>query len=365
MENILKKLVAFPTVSGDAQAMHELLQYVADFVMQRGMHVAWYESNGYESIVATVKPGDMTPKVMLGAHADVVPANAELFDLRKSKGKYYGRGVLDMKFALAAYLQIIDNLKDNLQAYDFGLMVTSDEEVGGHNGVAKLIDEGYLPQVCILPDGGDNWQIQTSSKGLWLFEIHAEGRTAHGSRPWLGDNAIHKLLIALDDIMALFPKHLHPDTNTISLSQLNGGEAMNQVPHHASMRVDVRTINSKEHARIYDNIVRICRKHGLRQQFIGDAAPTKFDLTDPLIAPFAQLVTSVTGVTQYGYHALGASDVRYYVPFGIPCISVYPIGGQLHAADEWVDVNACHQFMDITQQYLQLIAPVDSSDRIQ
>src|ERR1051326_2061023 len=137
-EDILRKLIAFPTVSGDAEAMHQLLEYVSSFVTQRGMHVVWFKSNGFESIVATVKEGHKTPKVMLGAHADVVPAEAAMFTLRQEEGKYIGRGVLDMKFALASYLQIIDDIKDDLDAYDIGLMVTSDEEVGGLDGVAKL-----------------------------------------------------------------------------------------------------------------------------------------------------------------------------------------------------------------------------------
>jgi succinyl-diaminopimelate desuccinylase len=356
MEDILRQLVAFPTVSGNKQAAHELLEYVANFVQARGMHVTRYEWEGFESLVATVTPGRKTPKVMLAAHADVVPGSDKLFTLREAHGKYYGRGVLDMKFALAAYLQIIDDIRDSIRGYDIGLMVTTDEEVGGRKGVAKLVDEGYIPEVCILPDGGDNWQVQTSSKGMWLFEIAAKGRAAHGSRPWLGENAITKLLIALDEIAALFPKHPHPDTNTITLSKFTGGEAMNQVPSRASMMVDIRTVNSAEHARIYDEVVHVCRKHALEYEFIGDAAPTRFDLKDPFIAPFAKLITQETGIIVRGYHALGASDVRFYVPYGVPCISVYPTGGHLHADGEWIDIKAMEQFKIITEKYLAKMA---------
>jgi succinyl-diaminopimelate desuccinylase len=365
MEEILRKLVAFRTVTGDAAAMHELLDYVADFVTKRGMHVKWFEFNGFESIVATTKLGDKTPKVMLAAHADVVPAEDPMFTLRKEEGNYIGRGVIDMKFAIATFLHVIDGLGDRLGDYDLGLMISSDEEFGGRNGVAKLVDEGYIPGMCILPDGGDNWQIQTSSKGMWLFEISASGRTAHGSRPWLGENAITKLLKVLDEISALFPKHPHPDTNTMTLSRFTGGEAMNQVPSKASMMIDVRTVNSSEHSRIYDEVVQICRKHELEHDFISDAAPTHFDLNDPLIAPFAQLITKHTGVAVRGHHALGASDVRFYVPYGVPCISVYPPGGDLHADGEWINAKALDQFIVIVREYLDEVAPVDGNAFIQ
>lgn len=358
MEAILRKLIAFPSVSSDQAANQALLDYVAAFLQARDLHVTRYEWGGFGSLVATVKAGQKRPKVMLATHADVVPGAGRDFTLRKKAGRYHGRGVLDMKFALAAYMQIVDELhrQGTLHTFDLGIMVTTDEEVGGRNGVAKLVEEGYIPQVCVLPDGGDNWQVQTSSKGLWLFKVVARGRTAHGSRPWLGDNAITKLFDGLQEIRALFPEHLHPDTNTITLSQFNGGEAINQVPETASMMIDIRTTDSAEHSRIYDAVVKICHKHGLEYDYVGDAAPTSFSLEDPLIAPFVSLITEVTGRKVTGHHAMGASDVRFYVPFGVPCISVYPLGGGLHGPYEWLDIEALQHFKVITRRYLEQIA---------
>ena len=361
MNDILARLISIPTVSGDQTAMHQLLNYVASFVVSRGMHVEWYESNGFESIVATTRGHRKTPKVLLAAHADVVPADEPAFTLTERDGRLYGRGAIDMKFAIAAYMDLIDSLVSNLDDYDFGLMITGDEELGGLNGAAKLVDEGYIPQVCILPDGGDDWQIQTSSKGFWAFEISTTGRSAHGSRHWQGDNAITKLLATLEEITGLFedPSRQSKDTNTVSLNLLNGGVAMNQVPESASMTIDVRTTDAAEHARIYEAVTAICRRHGAAYRHVSDCAPTSFDLQDPLIAPFARLIAERTGVAQNGYHALGSSDARFYVPFGVPCISVYPTGGNLHAEDEWIDAEAFQHFRAILGDYMEQIARTD------
>lgn len=356
MEDILKKLVAYRTVSGQAEPMRQLLDYVDDYVSARGMHVKRYEWNGFESMVATTTPDHKTPKVMLAAHADVVPAGDDLFTMRNEAGKYIGRGVLDMKFAIAAYLQIIDDIKLDITNYDIGLMITSDEELAGADGTARLLEEGYIPQVCILPDGGENWQVQTASKGMHAFEISMDGTTAHGSRPWLGDNALVKLITILDEIAALFPKHPHPDTNTITLSKMDGGAAINQVPGKASMTLDIRTLNSREHLRLYDAVHRICRKHSANCISISDAAPTKSDLNDPLIAPFIRHITTVTGNTVIGSRALGASDTRYFVPFGVPCISLYPTGSNLHADGEWIGQAALDEFKTVVASYLDEVA---------
>ncbi len=359
MEEILRKLIAFPTVTGDKAAMHGLLSYVAGFAEQRGMHVEWLESNGYESIVATVKPGYKAPKVMLGAHADVVPARAAMFKLRQDAGRYYGRGVLDMKFAIAAYLHIIDDIKDNITSYDIGLMVSSDEEIGGRNGVANVVSAGYLPQVCILPDGGDNWQVQTGSKGFLLYEIGISGASTHGSRPWLGDNAITKLLGLLDEISALFPKVTSAETNTISLTKINAGSAPSQIPNAATMVIDIRTTDAQQYQRIDRAVRDICQRNSATCRSISDGAPTSFSLKDPLIAPYVKLITRTTGIPVKGYFTLGTSDARYFVPYGIPVISVYPAGSGIHSEDEWLDVEAFRQFGQITRAYLDEIARQD------
>jgi succinyl-diaminopimelate desuccinylase len=358
MDEILRKLVSYPTVTGDEYAMHQLLDYVAEFVTQRGMHVEWFESGGFESIVATTRPGQKTPKVMLAAHADVVPADTTMFTMQEGDGKYIGRGVLDMKFAIAAYLQIVDDLKDRLEDYDFGIQITADEEIGGAHGTAKLIDEGYLPQVCIIPDGGENWQVQTASKGSCVFEITATGKTAHGSRPWLGDNALIKLISVLDEIATLFPRHPSPDTNTITLGKMEGGEAANQVPGLAMMAIDVRTVNSQEYQRVSEEIQAICRRRGIDCRLAVDIVPTQFNLEDLYIAPYVKLITEITGVNVAGSRTNGSSDARWYVPYGVPCISLYPTGSDLHSDGEWIDIKAFEQFQAVTAQYLETVAKV-------
>lgn len=356
MEDILRKLVAFPTVTGDATAMHQLLSYVAGFVSERGMHVAWYESGGYPSIVATIKPDQRRPKVMLAAHADVVPAGPEMFKLRTEADRYIGRGVLDMKFALAAYLQLVDDLQDDLQAFDFGIMVTADEELGGRHGTAKLVDEGYLPDVCVMPDGGENWQVQTASKGSCVYGISATGQTAHGSRPWLGDNALLRLIGVLDEISALFPRSPSSDTNTITLSKMRGGEASNQVPGRAHMVLDVRTLDAAEYHRVNDAILAICRHNQVDCDVLLEVAPTMFSLDEPHIAAFARLIEQNTGIEVIGSRTNGSNDARWYVPYGVPCISLYPKGGDLHADSEWLDRQAFGQFHDILLAYVRQIA---------
>lgn len=360
MEELLQKLVAFKTVTGDHIAAHEALGFIANFVAERGLHVERFESNGYESLVATTRKGYKTPKVMLAAHLDVVPAPDELFTVREAGGKFYGRGVLDMQFAIAAYLQVIDELDEDLSKYDLGLMITTDEEHGGQDGVGMLAQKGYRPNVCVLPDGGDNWQIQLSSKGFLYLKVATTGTIAHGSRPWLGDNAILKLTEVLRHIHALFPSAA-PEHNTLNIGKIEGGQTVNQVAAHAEALLDIRVVSEAAKIHLLEQIEQICAKYQAELTIQMDGAATAFDLNDPFIQPFARLITEVTGTTVHGSHTLGSNDARYFAPHNIPCISLYPTGSGHHGPDEWLDQQAFHQFKEILLRYVQEIAQRASS----
>lgn len=357
MEEILRKLVAFPTVTGDSQSAHELMDYVAGFVTQRGMHVERYIANGYESLVATTRPYDKTPTVMLAAHADVVAAPEALFAMRRDGDRLYGRGVLDMKFALASYLQIIDELGNDLHRYRLGLMVTSDEETGGRDTMPMLMAEGYRPKVCILPDGGDNWQVQRASKGILVYTISAYGTSVHSSRHWQGDNALTKLLTIIPDLEALFPNQ-GPDSNTISINRIKAGHALTQVPNKASMTLDIRSLDENEYVRLQNELHQLCERYGFEYKLEAEGEPTYFDFNNPYIDGYIRLIESVVGIKVNGSLTLGTNDARFMAPFGIPCISFYPTGGGLHSAEEWISHRAFQQFKDITAEYVKLTAHI-------
>lgn len=357
LRHLLEKLVEIPTITGDHAANHQALEYIAQFVAARGMHIKWFEANGFESLIATTTK-TKTPKVLLAGHTDVVPAPQDFFNLREVDGKLYGRGVLDMKFAIACYLKIVDDLKDTLHAYDFGLMITSDEEVGGRNGTEMLIKKGYLPKVCIIPDGGDNWQIQTHSKGFLYLTLYRYGKPAHGSRPWLGESAIIPLLNAIREIQALFPNN-NASSNTLNIGRVHSGSAINQVPDFAEVSFDIRVMSENEKKSLLKKIRAICITYTLEINIELDGVAGVFSLDNPFIATFADLIKAETGIMVTGVHTLGTNDARHFVPFKVPCISFYPTGGNHHGPDEWLKTDSLQQAYHILSRYVQQVGLPD------
>lgn len=352
MEEILAKLVAFQSVPDNHSTNKAALDFIGRFVSERGMHIKHFEWNGAPALVATSRMHTKTPTVMLAGHIDVVPAADELFTLNKDADSYYGRGVLDMKGSIAVFLSVIDELADQIDAFDIGIMITSDEELGGFNGTPKVLEAGYLPKVCILPDGGDDWQIQISAKGVLQLRVTTNGQAAHGSQPWNGDNANLRLIRILHDIMALFPEN-GPGSNTVNVGKISGGEAINQVPDAAEALIDIRVIHEQDRKRLLEKIKLIChRHHDAQLEVVMQGIGARFDLSNPYIKHFAEIVTEVTGVTVTGSHAFGSSDARFFAALDIPCISLYPPGGGHHGPNESVSIKGLQQLQAIVMQYL-------------
>lgn len=358
IEEYLRQLVEYKTISGNTAENDAALDYIESFLVEHGLHVMRMQYNGYGALLATSKGQGKSPRVMLGAHLDVVPAPDGMFGLRRRDGKYFGRGVFDMKFAIAAYMQLVEELDaaNALERFDFGIMITTDEEVGGANGVKKIIELGWRPAVCILPDAGPEWQIETLAKGFLYVSLEVPGKTGHGSRPWEADSATFKLIDLLAEFKTLFEGH-GPDTNTLNVSMMaGGGKAFTQIPDLARAGLDIRLTSKREFERIRAKLDALCKKHGATysEEIVG--APCVTSLDDPLVKPFAEIMSEETGVAANGATSYGATDARYFAEIGTPCIVTRPPAGGHHADNEWISCEGVTTFLTILRRYLVRVA---------
>lgn len=352
LHTILSRLVSFQTVSGDHQAARECVTFVKEFCVGKQLYVEEYTYGGFPSIVISTQKS-RTPKVILSAHLDVVPATAVQYVLHRDGEKLYGRGVYDMKFAVACYLQLLQALKDQLAELDFAIMLSSDEEIGGSHGVEPLLREGYTAEVCIIPDGGDNWCIEKSSKGGWVVELSAPGRSAHSSRPWEGDNAAEKLLKTLRPILALNTND--QDGVTVILTQLNGGKAINQVPSSASATVDVRFDNLDSYHEVRAAILKLAKQDGCRVKELLSIDSVHTNLEGVHAKSFREITADVLGKNAHAIGSCtstGASDGRFFAAHNIPVIVCRPIGGGQHGNREWLDVVSFDHYYEVLRQFV-------------
>mgnify|MGYP004417259593 CR=1 FL=1 len=355
----LERMVAMPTVSGEEIPADEIIMYASAVLESADMHVRTYKNEGFPSLVATSQPGSKKPKLFLLAHLDVVAAKQDQFILRRRSGRLYGRGVIDMKYAAACFLETALSLKDEMAKYDFGIMLTTDEETDGAHGTGFLMEEGYRCEVGLLPDCANNWQVEAMAKGAWRVQATATGKTAHASRPWEAESASDKLLGFLQDARTAIPSpDKHTDT-TLVISLLQAGKAYNQVPDFASAGLDIRFLGNSTLTELEKELTAIARTHSVELESLVRIQPVELDLELPQLKEWEGVVGKVRGKISNEYAlSFGASDARYLAAHGIPSIITSPEGAGLHSDDEWISEEGLYQFYECTLAYVKTIAGI-------
>lgn len=360
IKQTLADLVEFPTTEDNPEARRKALDYIEESLSQFLPYVRRYEWNGFGSLYAATRD-TKTPKVLLAAHVDVVTGQPEQFKLVAKDGKLYGRGVSDMKFAIAGYLTLLDELGDDVNNYDFGIMITSDEEIGGYNGVKKFVEDGYLPQVVVLPDGGASWTLEQSAKGMIRPFFTARGIPMHGSRTWEGESAIEKMMNFLRQVQYdIFPEQ-GPETSTFNVGRIQGGNVFNQISDICTADVDIRPLNTAEAERILTKIAHIARDNDVTYELLLNESAMEISLDEPLVKSFMASAEKVLGRPIGTMRSYAGSDARHWAPYNIPTLVMYPESGEHHGDNEWLSEEALHQFKDIVADYLNTVALAPSS----
>lgn len=292
--------------------------------------------------------------LILACHLDVVGAEAYQFDAEIKDNKLYGRGASDMKFAAAMYLDIIAKMKSELNKYNIGFIFTTEEETGGHQGTNAILDQGYKANVAFLPDGGDNWQLETEAKGFHFLKLKSKGQFAHGSRPWKGKNAIENLVNCLHAIKALFPEHggERDWIDTMNIGTINGGISTNTVPESAEATINTRYINFENQKQALNKIQQICDVFSIQLKIELDEPPHLENKDNQYLQSWKKLAEKANGKVDY-IRSFGGSDARFFTAHQIPCLVTKPKAGDHHTKNEWVDLKDLDTFEQVTIEFIR------------
>ncbi len=339
---LTKALIRFKTRSGDAAELHRCAQYIEAYLKECGAVYHRQDIDGVPAIWALPRTG--RAKILLMSHFDVVDGPDTLFDPLEKDGKLYGRGAVDDKYAVALSLVLFKNRLAAIQkggggqaALPFGILMTGDEEEGGFKGAARALAQIHA-DFCIALDGGDTRRIIIKEKGILQVRLTAAGRSAHGSRPWLGKNAIEILMADLARLKPLFDSAALGYTpegywhRTMNIGIIAGGQVVNQVPDEATAELDIRYTE-------HDDVPGLIRSMQERvestlavtiQEPLFEAGPTPYLDRLQAAAPDARLDCEN-----------GASDARFLSAHGIPGVVWGADGGNSqHAGNEHIVIES-------------------------
>ncbi len=258
MVALTQDLVRFPTVNPPGDAYRPCAEYLGERLRKRGFDVQYVraedtpgDSDRYPriNVIARYEGKTAGPCVHFNSHIDVVEAGegwtVPPFEGVVKDGRVYGRGTCDMKGGLAASVIAVEALIDSGVDLPGALEIsgTADEESGGFGGVAYLAERGYFskPRVdhVIIPEPLNVDRVCIGHRGVWWSEITTKGHIAHGSMPFLGDNAVRHMGAVLDELeKRIFPAlgnvptrmPVVPEgarTPTLNINSVHGGQVYN------------------------------------------------------------------------------------------------------------------------------------------
>ena len=263
-EEILRVLVAFPTVSSESNTA--LIAWVERYLDQyRVPHWRVNETrNGAEksALLARIGP-DVAGGIVLSGHTDVVPVVGQqwtggqgpetAFTLTSRDGKLYGRGAADMKGFIALALAQVPNWVALDVKKPIWLALSYDEEIGCKCAEPLAIEftKRTIKPALIMVGEPTLMQVVDEHKGIDSFETVITGKEAHSSGPELGVNAAYymgELLATLNAITRSEKAQARADSpyptpySTVHVGIANSGTARNIIPQSAVIRWEVRPL---------------------------------------------------------------------------------------------------------------------------
>ena len=349
--NLTAALMKFRTTADNPREIARCADFIVNYLRGRGMVIKKYVKNGKISIVALFRDVQHA-EIFFNAHFDVVPAPDGFFRPKIRGDRLYGRGSEDCKAQVALLMHLMARLSKSKPRPDVGIMLTSDEEVHGRDGVQYLLEkQGYSCEFAVVADGGDNYDIITKHKGVLQVKVSAKGRSAHSAFPWQGgDNAIEKLISAYPKIAGIFqrPKKAAWKT-TGSLTKIRGGDVLNRIPDYAELFLDVRRTEKDTERSILRKLNAI---RGIRAEKTASADMLNTDPHNPYVKKLRSSAEKVLKRKVKTAAEHGATDARYFSARGIPAILFKPLGFGPHSEEEHLVISSLKPYFEVLLDFV-------------
>jgi succinyl-diaminopimelate desuccinylase len=358
---LTERLITYDTST--LEGMQAAAGFVKGWLEARDVEVTGTMYNGRPVLAATVGPA-AGPTIVLHGHLDVVPARPEQFTPRLEGDRLYGRGAYDMKGGLASMMCAIHDLAGE-DAVRVHFVCVADEETEEieQRGSDHLVEQGYTGDFAITGEP-TNMHIGIQAKGVLAMRIEVSGRAAHGSTPWIGDNAVVKAVDVFRQIESLpFARESSDlfDRPSINLGRIVGGDAMNKVPDLCALDVDIRYLPGQDADEIREAVESLPDTHVVR---VFHRQPAIVDRDNLFVRALGDAISRVAAPVseRLGVGRDGASDAISFIEAGVPAVECGPAGDGHHGPEEWVSVRSLGQYRKTLVEFVKLLPAHLSGD---
>ena len=363
---LTQALIARPSVTPvDAGAM----TVVEDHLTRLGFTCTRLKFGDIENLYA--RRGTASPNLCFAGHTDVVPGGArnlwryDPFGAEIHDGAIIGRGAVDMKGAVAAWIAAVSH-HDTVPG-SLSFLITGDEEGIATDGTVKVVqwlkDQGEVIDHCIVGEPSSSVQlgdmIKVGRRGSINATFTVTGKQGHVAYP---QRALNPLPVLVDLLAALKTRGLDDGYESFPPSNLEittidtGNTATNVIPQSAKARVNIRFNPSHSGAQLKAWMEGIAadfaERSGAQIECVCAISGEAF-LTEngPFIDLIADMIQAEFGLTTDRSTTGGTSDARFIRDL-CPVVEFGLVGQTMHQINECVPVV---ELEALTRAYSALI----------
>ncbi len=360
----LRDLVRIPSPSTQEKAVAER---ILEEMERLGLPPARLDRIG--NVVGLIG-GGKGPTLMLNGHMDTVGVSdtqawtRDPFEGEVEKGRLYGLGACDMKGGIAAMVYGAYLLhRAGLPAHGRVVVacVVQEEPCEGLASRVLIEEEGIRPDWVLVTEPS-NLQVMRGQRGRIELQVTLHGRSAHASRPDLGENTIHaaaRLIFGLELLAGQLAEDPFLGRGTLTVTEIRSrASSRNAVPDRCDLIIDRRLTLGETETKALAEVQHVIAREGVRAEvrvteynatsYTGYACrareyypPWVIEEDHPLVWALKEAVKDQTGRRpRVGYWHFSTEGTYTAGVAGIPTVGFGPGDPDLaHAPDEWVAVD--------------------------
>ena len=347
---LTKELVARPSITPEDAGCQRL---ISERLLPLGFDVEWFLCGDVSNVLIT--HGNGSPSLWFLGHTDVVPTGPEEmwtflpFQPGEKDGELYGRGVADMKGAVAAMVVALENftLQQPEHPGQIGLLLTSDEEGAAVDGVVRVVEQlkyrKWRPDYCLVGEPssrqtlGDT--VRVGRRGSIHARLQVNGVQGHTAFPENLDNPAHRIAPFLDELVNMewdtgdedFP------ASHCQVASIKGGTgATNVTPANVELRVNFRNGPKSPADSIKSRFEGLLIEHEINDFELEWNVSGEPFRSQPgkLREAVSEAVTSILKTEPELNTGGGTSDGRFFAPLGTEVLELGLVNTTIHQIDE-------------------------------
>ncbi len=372
LRNLLGHLVEIdsvnPSLVPGARGESAIAEFLSGWLRANRISPEVHEvAPGRPNVVARIggQSGEETDALLIVAHLDTVGAGdmPDPFTPREEGGRLYGRGALDIKCGVAAMCAAAAAVVRDAIPLRKSLRIAAvvDEECN------SLGTQSLCRQVraeCAVVMEPTALKLCVAHKGYAWLEVVTRGRSAHGSLPSVGRDAIRYMgrvlgsLDALEHKLATLPPHPLLGNASLHASLISGGHEVSSYPLECRLEYERRTLPGESDAQVLGEANELLRglerrdsEFSATARLISSRPPYEISRHAPVALAAAEAIREVIGDTEFCGMGFW-TDTALLHAAGIPGVVFGPRGEGLHGADEYVDLESAAACAEVLRRLI-------------